>query len=100
MPKISYIKNSSTVNAAIEHKIAISSDNVTWDFLTKDNLTVGGIYSATPGLGYPFNTKTIVVLKYPEITYTFEAQEVLNQTTWDDGTVASLKIAKEDIMSW
>jgi len=101
MIPVSYIDKSSSVNALITGKIAISSDGVTWEYLTTDDMSIGKIFSGAPGLNYPFLTKTIVVLRYTDgPSYAFDIQTVKNQPTWQGGTQAELKIAVDDIAAW
>jgi len=98
--QVSYIDSSVNIDPAITGKIAFSSDGTNWDFVSKENLTVGGIHSGSPGMNYPYPTKTLIVLKWIDKTITFEAQAVKNQPTWTAGTKASLQIAKQDISNF
>lgn len=101
MTQLSFIDKSSNVNAAILGKIAVSSDSVNWDFIDADRVTIGQIFSGSPGLNYLYPTKTQVMLKQNDgPTYTFDIQGVKNQASWQGGTQAKLKKAVEDISSW
>lgn len=83
--------------------IGMSNDNLQFDLLSKQGLTIGTIWSVSPGLNYPYPTKTILVLT--DITgnkMMCELQDINNGdlVAFNTGTKASLQTAAKTVGHW
>lgn len=56
------ISDGATLSPTAPMFIGMSNDGLQFDLVSKNNLRVGGLFSASPGLDYPYPTKTILVI--------------------------------------
>jgi hypothetical protein len=101
-----YIENGTDVNAAWYGSIAVSYDNVNWQLISKEGLSVkpryvSGNISNPPGVIGP-NVRTMISLSdFSGATlFEFECNDVINQATWNGKTKAALQTAVEDLGVW
>lgn len=88
--------------SAPEH-IGFSTDGLSWDLIPKSRVTVGGIFSTTPGVPYPFATKTILVITSDDLNKRMcELQNIKggDLVAYNHGTKADLDTAVKTVASW
>ncbi len=101
-----HIEEGVDVNPNWTEVIAISNDGKTWSTFRKDAITnVAQVSSdnANKGVfGSPQRdqNRRIHINLRGGVDITFDVQDVANQATWSDGSLAALQVAIDDINSW
>lgn len=111
-----FIKDGNTLIPAAINYIGISNDGQQFDLFPKANIKIGTIYQlipnwngtgqgGTPGVNYPYPTKTIITVTTIDAHIMYlELQDLLTGgcplATYNDGTKLSLETAAITMASW
>ena len=101
-----HISNGVDVDPNWTELIAVSNDGVTWSTFRKDaiiNIAQVSSSNANKGtFGSPQRdqNRRIHINLRGGLDITFDVQDVANQATWSNGTLAALQVAVSDINSW
>ncbi len=96
------IMDGATLTPASANHIGISKDGVTYDHIPKPGTTIGQIFSASPGLNYPYPTKTILVIEQHGNAMMYELQDIKtgDLLAYNTGTAANLRDAANLVAHW
>jgi len=85
-----YIVDSATVNASAKDSIAISTNNIDWDYIDKFGITkitgtyIANVKSSVANRGYKHNDLAVVEIFMKDNNIVkFDVQDVANQTSWN-----------------
>jgi len=104
-----FINNGATVDAAWTKFIAISTNNVDWETINKQNVKkvmrsfIPNYKSSVANRGYPFNDLAQVIIEFEDGTdIRFDIRSVQNQAGWTGAATISigLNVAIDDITTW
>ena len=101
------INNGTDVNPLWENSIVYSANGADWEHIDKNAVTkISKSYHTVSGKAKDWNKrrdsrcKVVIEGSNNTILLSFDAQDISNQATWNDGTQSELATAVEDIMSW
>lgn len=106
MSKVVYVKNGVDVDPTWFGSIAVSPDNVNWELISKEGLSVkpvfisGGTSNPANVIGPAIRTKIVLSDFTNSTLYEFECNDVTNQPTWQGKTKAALRNAVRDLGEW